>query len=196
MDEKEWLLRVANEVEQFMATYGYTPQTFREVCGITVRQLKGIRQIGYLYFMPTEVYARLNWIIGIESADPTKIPMKVVIAPHGGVLRTKRRAWTTEEYIEWMDKQDDTFFEIPQPEPADSTVELHPIVMDQIGQCLSQLGPLLWMVINTEDERLLDTLAERFGPELAGLFALISALTLEGEGRRIAVSFLIREAVS
>lgn len=190
--EKVWLQRVGKELNEFLSAHGYRTRSERTMfClyhGISDRQFRALRTGEY--FLPTEIYAILNWVCGVEAADPTKIPPRIKHLPTGGVKRIER-AWTDHMYLIWIGKQNDSHLitamvqEMEFGEHAPLVAELEP--------SLYALERLLWRVIDTKDEELWDKLAAQFGSVIPNLFALLSALTLTGGQRAIAIAMLLTE---
>lgn len=192
IDEKEWLTRVAQELDEFLATHGYQSRPDRSrFCvhhNITPRQLRALR--AGEYFVPTQVYAVLNWICGIEAADPTKIPPLVKHLPAGGVTHVNR-AWSFDQYLVWIGKQNDSILITEMAREMEFGV--HAPLVAELEPALFRLQQLLWKVIDTGDEELWDKLAQQFKSAIPNLFALLSALTLTGGNRAIAVAMLKTE---
>lgn len=190
MDEKEWLKQVAEGLDEFLATHGYVSRSGRSMfCtqhGITPRQLRALRNGEY--FVPTPVYAILNWICGIEAANPTEVPPFVKHLPTGGVTHIKR-AWNSQEYLVWIGQQNDS--DLITGMAREMEFGDHAGLVAEIEPALYQLERLLWKVINTGDETLWDKLAEQFGPVIPNLYALLSALTLDGGNRTTAIAMLL-----
>lgn len=191
-DEKAWLKRVAEELDEFLTTHGYVSRSERSMfCtqhGITLRQFRALRNGEY--FVPTTVYAILNWICGIEAANPAEVPPFVKHLPTGGVTHIKR-AWSSQEYLVWIGQQND-------PDLITSMTQAmefgeHADLLAELEPSLYTLERLLRRAINTGDENLWDKLAQRFESVIPSLFALLSALTLTGGQRAIAIAMLLTE---
>lgn len=170
---KAWAKNLAQALNVWLKKNGYGPgqpqsfQAFADRAEITERQLRTVK--GAENLTQPEVYARIWLMTGIRAADPTTIPPRVVMLPQGGTKVTKR-AWTDQEFREWIAKQQNTK-PAPQPAPAHQKQAAPAPVTDQLGQVLTLA------MHNAVRQALVDAGLHDLVPHLQRLEELLSSQT-------------------
>lgn len=98
-----WTERLYDAVKIWCSDNGYRyVQDLRDELEIPHNKWDTIRQKA---FTDTEYYARIFQRTGISEADPRKIPERLQFVPRAHKNVVRQRAWTEEQYQEWLSIQ-------------------------------------------------------------------------------------------
>lgn len=105
-DKHPWAVDLASALKRWLKENGYQHGTeLADELGIPRSAWSSISSAQAIS-QRVEYYARLYLKTGLEQANPTSIPPRRRIVPKTGALNKVGRAWSEEQYREWMAKQE------------------------------------------------------------------------------------------
>ncbi len=102
-EEQQWAEKVAFAVLEMLEKEHRSEPDFFEELGVSEAEGKLLLTAGAI-LDATDVYARLHHDFGIQEADPSRLPIAYSHVRRGGILSGKVRAWSEQEYQEWLEK--------------------------------------------------------------------------------------------
>lgn len=158
----EWAVRLSEALKQWCPRNGYLPMnSLAAELNIKPSVWTSISS-GSAIVSDPKIYARLFQFTSLPEADPRTIPPREQYIPRSGMRVHNKRAWTEEEWQDWLKSQSSA--KETTPAPADEESTSPPSPPPTYSPDLT-VGGILGQGVDT----LLTRIAEQIGSQVASI---------------------------